>query len=184
MCPFPIVLSLNITKKSLALSSLCSHIRCLFTMIRTSWSLPFPKLNSPNSHSLFSHARYSSSLITFMALCWTFSSTPMSLLHRGAQNWTQHSRYVSPALRGAEHSPPSTSWQCASQEAAGRLCCKGPLLAHDQFGVYPQVLLFRTAFPTVGSQCMPGVVPPQGKDLTFCFIELHEILLNPLLQPV
>jgi len=64
----------------------------LFTLIRSSLNLLFPRLDSPSSINLSSQESCSSPLNIFMAFHWTLSSMFMSLLCWGGQNWTQHSR--------------------------------------------------------------------------------------------
>lgn len=73
----------------------------VFVRIKKSpWCHLFPRLESLSSLCLFSKERCSSGLITWMALHWILSSVFMSLLHRGAQNWTLHSRH---SLASAEY---------------------------------------------------------------------------------
>lgn len=50
-------------------------------------------LNSSGSLSLSSKVRCSSPLRIFMSFCWTLLATFVFLLHWGAPNWTQCSRY-------------------------------------------------------------------------------------------
>lgn len=80
------------TEKSLALFSWYAPSRYWYTLERSPLSLLFSILNSPSSCSLSSQEKCSSPFITFVAVCWTFSSMLMSLLYWGAQCWTQHSR--------------------------------------------------------------------------------------------
>lgn len=54
LCPFPLMLMLDATEKSLALSSLLPHSRYLSALIKTPLSLLFCTLNS--SSSFFSNS--------------------------------------------------------------------------------------------------------------------------------
>lgn len=127
--------------------------------------------------------RYSSCLIIFVALRWTFSSISYV-------SFVLESPELDPALQihltSDEWRGKITSFDLLAMcfTAVHLLCCKGTLLSHDQFGVYPHVLLWRIAFQPVHSQYLAGIVPPQEKDLAFPFTELHEILLSLLVQPV
>jgi len=83
LCSLLSVLSLGITEKIRDLSSLHTPIRYLYI-----WSLLWSWLNSPSSLSLSSHKRCSSPRNNSVALQWTCSGMLMSVLCRGAQNWT------------------------------------------------------------------------------------------------
>lgn len=52
----------------------------------------FSRWKSHSSLSLFSHVRWSNSIIIFKVFCWTNSSMSICLLYRGSQNRTQCSR--------------------------------------------------------------------------------------------
>jgi len=52
-------------------------------IVEMTLSILFTRLNRPNSQSLSSNP-----LIILIALCWTLSNMPMSLLCCGVQNWT------------------------------------------------------------------------------------------------
>jgi len=72
--PLPLVLSVGTTLKSLAPSPSLSPIRCLsIHMDRIPLNLLFARLNSPSLLSLPSRERCSSTLVVFVALCWTQS---------------------------------------------------------------------------------------------------------------
>ena len=91
LCLLPFLLSLNTTEKSLAPSSLLPeqvfiHMDKIPPIHFCFW------LNSLSSLSLSLYDGCSNPLIIFIALQWTFSSMPMSLLYWGAQDWTQYSR--------------------------------------------------------------------------------------------
>lgn len=90
-------------RKNLAPSLLHSHRVYILHIYRIPLSL-FSRL-SVSSLSLSSNDRCSNHLIIIMASHWTHSSMSMSLLHWGAQNWTQHSKCVSPVLNKREVSP-------------------------------------------------------------------------------
>lgn len=70
------------------------------------------------------------------------------------------------------------------QGAFGLLCHDSTLLAHSQLTVHedPEVLLCRTAFQSVGHQCVlvPRVIPP----LAFHLGEISEIPVSLFLQSV
>ena len=89
---FVLIQSLDTTEKSLAPCSLHFTIRYLTVLIRSHPRLLFYRLNSHSSLSFFLCGRCSSPFMNSVALCWTLSSTSMSSLCRGAQNWTQYSR--------------------------------------------------------------------------------------------
>lgn len=117
-------------------------------------NLPFFRLNSPSSQRLLVCR-----MLQALNYChgWTFSGMSMFLLYWGVQDWTQHSRHVSPVLSRGEGPPLLLCWQqCAqcSVECRCRLCCEGPLIAHGQLGIhqYCQVLLCKAAFPPTSSQ--------------------------------
>lgn len=69
--PLPSVLTLGTTQKSLALSSLLSLIRYLYTLIRFPLSLLYSRLSSPSNIGLSLYNRGFDPLITFVALWWT-----------------------------------------------------------------------------------------------------------------
>lgn len=89
--PFPLVLSLDPTKKSLFQS--CLHTVSRYVDQQGSLSLLISRINRPISLSLSSQGRCSSPSITFLVFHWGLSSTLMYLLHWGGQNWTQYYRY-------------------------------------------------------------------------------------------
>ena len=113
LCFSPLVLLLHITK-SLTLSSLLAPIRHLYTLVRSCLSLLFSRLNSPSSLSLSWYIWCSELLIIIEALGWTCSSMSVPHLSQEDQDWTQHSRSVSPVLSRGEESPPLICWQCFS----------------------------------------------------------------------
>lgn len=80
------------------------------------WNAPWAssRLSRLGSLSLFSYIRCSSLSVISVVLCCTCCSASLSILFWGAQNWTQHPRYVSPELRRVEGSPHVTCWQCFS----------------------------------------------------------------------
>lgn len=74
----------------------------------------------------------------------------------------------------------------AAQDDVALLCSKGTLLAHLQVvHQNPQVLFCKAAFQLISSQpvLVQGVVPPQGLDLAFAFVDLHDVPISPFLQP-
>ena len=89
-----------------------------------------------------------------MHLAWT--SISMSLLYWWAQNWTQHSRCVSPVPSRGERPPLSNCWQHSSYCSPGDhwLSLLQEYVAHGQFVVHldPQVIFCKAAFQTVGTQ--------------------------------
>uniref|UniRef100_A0A8C3JB82 Symplekin n=1 Tax=Calidris pygmaea TaxID=425635 RepID=A0A8C3JB82_9CHAR len=89
LCPLPLVLSLGTTEKSPAPSSFNPPFRSLSAFRRSPLSLLLSRLKSPSSLSLSSSGRCSNPLIIFDALRWTLSSSSLSLLNWGAQNWSQ-----------------------------------------------------------------------------------------------
>lgn len=89
LCTLPLVLSVAITEKSLALCSLQLRIfRYLYTQMRFPLSLLFS--SSPSSLSPSSQEKCSGPLIILVPLCWTLSGRSTSLLYRRTQNWTQN----------------------------------------------------------------------------------------------
>lgn len=77
--PLPLVLSLDISEKSLALSSFHPPFGYLHTLMRSPLSLFISRLNSPIFLSLSPQKKCSSSLnILAMAFCWSWSNMPGS----------------------------------------------------------------------------------------------------------
>lgn len=120
-------------------------------------------------------------------------SVPVVDLHHSkkVQNWTQSARFLSLGLHRGEKSSSSTCWQCSSQYRPGGSWLSFPpgLIADSCLtGIYQyhQVHFCKAALQLLGSQpvLVPNVIPPQGQDLAFPFVDLHEILFCPLLQPV
>ena len=76
----------------------------------------------------------------------------------------------------------------AAQDTIGFLGCKGALLVHLQLAIhqYPQVFFGRAALNPFISQFVSvvDVASTQMQDLSFGFVEAHEIHLGPLLKPV
>ena len=62
-----------------------------------------------------------------------------------------------------------------------------PELVHVQLGIhlYLQVFYSKAAFQLYNLQAVliPGVLPPQGKNLTFPSVELHDVCVVSCLQP-
>lgn len=79
-------------------------------------SLIFSNLNRLSFFSLSSYFKCSNPLIIPMALWQIFCQKSVSVLHPGAQTWTQFSRCVSPVL-SSDKCPPN-----ADKEAACLLC--------------------------------------------------------------
>lgn len=83
--------------------------------------------------------------------------------------------------------PADNAFPNAAKDAVD-LCHEGGLLGHGQLIVLqdPYVLLWRAAFQMVNSQSLlvHGVIPTQRQDFEFSFVELHEIPLDPILQPI
>ena len=115
----------------------------------------------------------------------------MSFPYWGALHWPQYSRsgHTSAEWRGRITAPtPSSTLPNATQEAGGCLCHKPALLARVQLVVHlgHKVLPHKAAFPSLRRQHVPvhGIVPPQGKDFAFLFVDLCEVPLSPVHQPV
>ena len=76
----------------------------------------------------------------------------------------------------------------AVQETVDLLCCEVTSLARVQLIVHQntQVLLCRPAFQSVGLQfvLVSGVIPPLVQHFALPFVELHEVSICPVLQPV
>lgn len=87
LCWLPLVLSPGTTEKSLSLSSLYPPWLYLYTLIRTLWAFSSPDWMAP----ALSNNRCINPLVTSEPLFWTLSSSSISLLCLGTQNWTQHS---------------------------------------------------------------------------------------------
>lgn len=85
----PIALWVGTTEKSLALSSLHSHVKYGYTLIRFSLTLLFLKAEQ----SQLSQPVLCQILPSFMALCWIHSSISMSLPCYGAQPWRAWHRH-------------------------------------------------------------------------------------------
>ena len=83
LCLLPLVVSLGTTEKNL---SLLPSVRYFKTWIGSPLSLLFSRLKSQCALSLSSYESCFEPLITFVALCWSYSSMLMSLLHWGAQH--------------------------------------------------------------------------------------------------
>ena len=86
--PFPFVLALSTTEKSLAPSSLVPCTMFSYTVMRSPWSCLISRFKK-----------------LFTLLCWTLFRTSTSLLYWEAQHWMQYSRCVSPVLNKEEGSP-------------------------------------------------------------------------------
>ena len=91
--PLPLALSRHALVKSP--SPAFSHVTFKYwkTSITSPCSLPFSRVNSPNSLSLSSQERCSIPLIIFVALLWTRSNKSTSFLCWWLQSWTQNSRW-------------------------------------------------------------------------------------------
>lgn len=94
------VLSLDVLKRSLVLSSLHSPFWYLCKLIWSTLSLLFSRLSNPRCLSLYE--RCSDFLIVFVALCWTNCSSSMPLLCWRTQKMVQKSRCLSPVLSRGE----------------------------------------------------------------------------------
>lgn len=90
VCPSCLVLPVSTNGKSLSLSSLHPPFRYFCTWVRL---LPFSRLNIPSSLGLSSQERCFSLFVIIVALHWTLSSMPVSLLTWVAQKQTLDSRY-------------------------------------------------------------------------------------------
>lgn len=77
-CPFPWA-SLRRLWLHLLSSSSLFPIRYFYTLLRSSLSFLFFRMNNPGSLSFSLYVRCSSALIIFVALCWTHSSMPIVL---------------------------------------------------------------------------------------------------------
>lgn len=88
--------------------------------------------------------RGSSPFIIFVAFRWTLSCMSVSLLHWGAQNWTQDSRcdLTSAELERKDQlsQPASNTLLNAAWDAICRLCSKGTLLTQVQLSVHQDPL--------------------------------------------
>lgn len=79
LCPYPLVLSLSTSEKSLALPSVLSPHQIFIHIDKIPLSILFCRLNHPSSFSFTSYKRCSSPLMIFVALDWTCSSESVSL---------------------------------------------------------------------------------------------------------
>lgn len=139
--PFvPIDLLLGNIDKSLASSSLFFPIRYLDTWIRFLMSILFSRILPDNLRMTGASIPFS----PLWSLHWIHSNTPMSLLHWGAQAWTQNSKQV---LTRAEQEklqftqPADNALPSGAQDVVGRLCFVGTSLFHDQY-VHAQTFFF------------------------------------------
>lgn len=87
LCPLPLVLLWDTTRKSLGPSSLCPPFKYFYTLTISPLSLLLSMLNG--SLSLSSYGWCSSPFIIFVALSWTLSSMSISHLCWEGHNWTQ-----------------------------------------------------------------------------------------------
>ena len=170
---------------SLAPSSLFPSIRYLYTLIRSSHSLLFSKLNSQLSQPLLaSQILYS---LIFMVFC-IHSSMSTSLSYwefRTARNtpdvshqcWVEGNDYLP--------SPEGNTLTNVAQKAVGFLCHKGTFLAHVQPAAHQghQVLFCKAAFQTPACTGAGGYFS-QMQDIGLPFVELHETPVGPSLHPV
>ena len=123
-------------------------------------SLSFCSLNHPSSLSLSSSVRRTSPLAIFLSFHWTQSIMSMSLLHWWAQNWTQHSRCVSPARSSGEGSAFATRTHCwpisnlLSSRTSQDLSAK---------------LFFSQLVPSLHP--LHGIILPRGWTFAFLFVE-------------
>jgi len=91
-------------------------------------------------------------------------------------------------VAGQDHlpRPAGHAYFDAVQVMIGFLGCEGTLLAHVQLLIhqYPQVLLSRAALNPFITQfvLVVRVTSTQVQDLTFGFVESHEVHLGPLLR--
>lgn len=144
------------TKTSLHSHTLQPPLRYLHRFIRSFLSLLFSRLNGPSSLSLPSHMWYPSPSSTLVSLCWTLSCTPVSLLHREAQNWTllqvwSHQCWI----KGQDHLPCSLGYSlqqghipgsCSTSYAPGLPAPFWPCCFSDD----PQhIILHRIVLPQV-----------------------------------
>ena len=155
--------------------------------MRSLWSLLFPRLNNPNSLSLSSRRRCSSSVFIFVTLLWTHSdrSTPFLCWWAPELNTVLQVRFHQGRVEWQNHLP----WPAghASVDAAhnmvGLLGCYCLLPALIQFFIhqYPQVFLIRGALNPLIAQTVSvfGIAPTQVQEIALGLIELHDIHMGP-----
>ena len=142
-------------------------------------SLLLSRLHSPGSLSLSSQGRCSSPLTIFIAPRWALSSSSLSPLNWGAQNWTWAAGVSSPGQaemedhlsRAAGHAAPNVP----QDDPIALLGHRDTQLARGQLAVpqNPQALLRRAAF----QQVTPGLCWCMGLSLPRCRT-LHLPLLS------
>ena len=190
--PLPLVLSLGITKNSLALSSLHLHFRYLYTWMRFTLEPSLLQAKQSLISQPFLIGEMLQFLIIFMAAHWTLSSSSISVFYWRAQNWPQYSRC---GLTNAEQRGRITSLGLlgntllnVAQNTSSFPCGKGTLLAHVQPGVHqePQVVFCQAAFQLGGPQnlLVNGVISCQVWDFALLLAEIPKIPVSPFLQPV
>lgn len=174
LCPLAFILSLGTTEKSLGTSGLLQSIRYLWTLVRSMLSLCYSRLNNLSFLSLTFYVRCSSPYI-FVTFRWVCTSTPMSVLYRGAVNWTQEPRcnLTTTQDRGKIFLQ-AVAFTCTTtvlgwlKEAVVCSCPSLLSLYHLSFQmVYPKPLMVH------------GFIFSQVQDLASPFVKLHEFLVNP-----
>jgi len=58
------------------------------------------------------------------------------------------------------------------------------LLSRAEFGVHQDPRSFSAKLLSSQHELVPGTVPPQGQDFAPLLVELHEVPLRPICQPV
>jgi len=177
VCPLPFLPSWGTTEKSLALSSLHSPFRYLYTLRESPQA--FFSLNSTSCPSFSSQENCSTPFIIFVALYWTFSSSSISLILESPDTVLQVWPYQCWG-EGKDHLPwPTGSTPPnADHSTICLLCHKGTLLACVQFCVHQdaQGLFCKADFQLSG--------PLQGQEFALPCAELHEGPVSPFFQPV
>jgi len=151
-----------------------------------SWTAPRHK-----SLSFFSYVRCSRLNIIFVDLRWTHSSSFLSFLNQGAQNWTRYSRCV---LIKTEKRGRITSTDLLavlffmhSRIPLALLAIRARCWLTENLlspRTLRHILLSYTSRSARKLYWCMVVIPPQVQDSTLAHVEPHQAPLNPTLQPV
>lgn len=174
-----LVLSQVIIKKSLAPASLSPSTRYLYTLVRSSHSHPFSKLNTPFSQLLLLSQ---DTLLPDHLHGHSNTHQYINISHvLGVQNCTQLSRCVTPVLSREE-------WSFLSLRVM--LLLMQPRLSSPQWHFSGSCSMCCPQTPRTSSDSQPLVFKgacsyfSQMQDIALPFVEFHEIPVGPPLQPV
>lgn len=200
--PFQCSTILTVEKKSLCFKETSRNSLCAHCPLSCSW-VPIKKSLAPPSLLPISCLyTFMSSFPLRLLLCKLNNSSSLSFLLHDRSLWscTGHApvypclSYTGEPCTGLRI--PDMPHQCcvkgkadllrlpgnvlpsSAQGAVGLLSSKGTLLACLQLVHQNPQILFWSAPPVL----VHGIVPPQGLDVAFAFVDLHEVTISPFLQ--